>query len=571
VSLTPISSDLSVWDHWRAHAERTPEREAIVHWRTGEDPVRWHWGDLMRAAQPIAERLKEAGVGRHDVCAIIIRHHPRFYPIYLAISAIGALPAVLAYPNKRLHPDKFREGLKGMARASGLDWVLTERDLEPVLAPLIQAEGSTIRQILFLLEWDAAAEAQPAPARDPMSNPDDACLLQHSSGTTGLQKGVLLSQRAVLEHVRRYGSALELTAADRVASWLPLYHDMGLIAAFYLPLVSGIPVIQLDPFEWVSAPVVLLEAISRERATLCWLPNFAYNHMADRIREEEMTGIRLDSLRMLINCSEPVRAESHDRFGRRFTAYGLRTDALAACYAMAETTFAVTQTPPGRSARVLTVSRDQLVAGKAEPAQPGAPGRPCVSSGIPIPGCEVRILDEARGVLPEGRVGEIAVRSVSLFDGYRNLPAKTAEVMRDGWYLSGDYGFVDSGEYFVVGRKKDLIVVAGKNLYPEDIEDVVGQVADVVAGRVVAFSIEDDRTGTEDVCVVVETTGSTEAEQKRIRREVIQAAMSVDVTVSRVYLAPPRWLIKSSSGKLSRHANRDRAISELDFGARSAR
>jgi fatty-acyl-CoA synthase len=570
LSLAPTSNALSVWEHWRGHAEKTPEREAIVHWQAGADPVRWRWGELMGAVHPVAQRLKESGVRRHDVCAIIIRHDPRFYPIYLAISSIGALPAVLAYPNKRLHPDKFREGLEGMARVSGLNWVLSEKDLEPVLAPLIQGEGSTIRDILFPLEWDPA-KAQATPTLPhPSIALGDPCLLQHSSGTTGLQKAVVLSQRAVIEHVRRYGAAIELTATDRVASWLPLYHDMGLIAAFYLPLISGVPIIQLDPFEWVSAPIVLLEAISRERATLCWLPNFAYNLMADRIREEDMAGIRLDSVRMLINCSEPVRAESHDRFKRRFSAYGIRAEALAASYAMAETTFAVTQTTPGRPARILTVLRDQIVAGKAEPAEPGANGRACVSSGLPIPGCEVRILDEAGEVLPERKIGEIAVRSVSLFDGYRNLPAKTAEVMRDGWYLTGDYGFLDNGECFVVGRKKDLIVVAGKNLYPEDIEDAVGGVVDVVPGRVVAFSIEDDRTGTEHVCVVAETACLGEAERRGIRRAVIEAAMAVDVTVARVYLARPRWLVKSSAGKLSRHANRDRAIAELDFEKKRA-
>lgn len=567
MSLIPPSSGLTVWEHWRRHAEETPDREAIVHWRTGEAPIRWRWGALMNAARPIAQCLTGLGVRKHDVCGLIVRHDPRFYPIYLAISSIGALPAVLAYPNKRLHPDKFREGLEGMARVSGLDWVLTERDLERVTSPLVRRTGSTIRDILFPLEWPDGLEHATATA-SAMASPDDPCLLQHSSGTTGLQKAVVLSHRAVLEHVRRYGTAIELGPDDKIASWLPLYHDMGLIAAFYLPLVSGVPVIQLDPFEWVQAPIVLLDAISQERATLCWLPNFAYNLMADRIRDDELTGIRLDSVRMLINCSEPVRAESHDRFERRFSPVGLRPDTLTACYAMAEATFAVTQTPPGRKARVVRhVSTSRTETRPAEQAVGGS-SRAHASSGAPIPGCEVRILDETGAAVPEGSTGEIAVRSVSLFAGYRNQAGKTAEVMRDGWYLTGDYGFLEQGECFVVGRKKDIIVVAGKNLYPEDIEDAVGQVPDVIPGRVVAFSIEDPRSGTEQVCVVVESPHFDEPEGRRIRRAVVEAAMAVDVTVSRVYLAPPRWLIKSSAGKLSRHANRERALAELDSGPR---
>jgi len=523
----------------------------------------------MEAAQPVAARLREAGVRAGEVCALIIRHDPRFYPVYLAVSSLGAIPAVLAYPNKRLHPDRFRAGLEGMARVSGLDWVLTERDLQDTLAPLLRREGSTIRDILFPFEETEQTKAfAEIPSRS--AAPTDACLLQHSSGTTGLQKAVVLSQRAVLEHTRRYGEVLQLTSDDKVASWLPLYHDMGLIAAFYLPLVSGVPLVQLDPFEWVSAPMLLLDAISKERATLCWLPNFAYNLMADRARDEDLTGIDLKGLRMLINCSEPVRAESHDRFARRFASYGLKPEALTACYAMAEATFAVTQTPPGRAARVAHISRDFIAVARAEPIEAHLNARACVSSGRPIPGCEVRVLGEDGDPRPDGNIGEIAIRSVSLFDGYRNQPEKTAEVMRDGWYLTGDYGFVDNGEVFVVGRKKDIIVVAGKNLYPEDIEDAVGQVPGVAAGRIVAFSIEDDRSGTEQVCVVAETGVEDDAGKKRVRRAVIEAAMGIDITVARVYLAPLRWLIKSSAGKPSRRANRDRALAELDCGARRA-
>jgi len=263
-----------------------------------------------------------------------------------------------------------------------------------------------------------------------------------------------------------------------------------------------------------------------------------------------------------------VRAESHDRFAARFASHGLRPEVLTACYAMAEATFAVTQTAPGRRARVLHITRESIANSRAERGPGDAGARACVSSGRAIPGCEVRILGETGEALGEGGVGEIAIRSASLFDGYRNQPEKTAEVLRDGWYLTGDYGFLDDGEIFVVGRKKDIIVVAGKNLYPEDIEDAVSLAPGVSAGRVVAFSIDDDRSGTEQVCVVAETAVEDEAGKKRVRRAVVEAAMGVDITVARVYLAPPRWLIKSSAGKPSRRANRERSLTELDFGAR---
>ncbi len=500
-----------------------------------------------------------------DVCALIIRHHAHFYPAYLAVSSIGALPAVLAYPNPRLHPEKFREGLEGMARRSGLDWLLTERELEPVILPLVSRPGSTIRGIAFPLEWEDERNPPDPPMQRKEVSPDDPCLLQHSSGTTGLQKAVILSNRAVLEHVRRYGEAIRITPEDKIVSWLPLYHDMGLIAAFYLPLTLGIPVVQIDPFEWVSAPVLLLEAVSREKGTLAWLPNFAYHLMADRIHEEDLSGIRLDSIRMLVNCSEPVRAESHEKFFRKFGPFGIRREVLAACYAMAETTFAATQTPPGEEAKRISADRVEIANGLLQFTGPDENARICVSSGAPIPGCELRIVDETGKDLPEGQVGEIVIRSVSLFDGYRNNPEKTAEVLRNGCYFSGDYGFSFQGEFYVIGRKKDIIIVAGKNVYPEDIEDCVGQVPGVIPGRVISFGMEDDLSGTEQVYVIAETGLEGDAEKKRLRLAVREAGMGIDVTIARVFLAPPRWLIKSSAGKPSRSANKERAVRELPW------
>lgn len=555
-----IEADGLVWDHWRRHADDAPDSEAIIHVSAEAPPHRWRWGDLIGAASCAARWLAGRGVRKGDVCALVVRHHKDFYPLYMGISALGALPSVLAYPNARLHPDKFREGLEGMSRRSGLDHIVTERDLAGVVEPLVAGRDSTIKQILFPLE---ALGGQPAaaPVDHAESTAEEPCLLQHSSGTTGLQKPVVLSHRAILEHVRRYGEAIALAPTDRVASWLPLYHDMGLIAAFYLPLVCGVPLVQLSPMEWVTSPILLLQAISREQATLCWLPNFAYNFMTDRIREEDLDGVRLTSIRMLINCSEPVRAESHDRFRERFARHGLRRDALAACYAMAETTYAVTQTPPGREAGTITVDRNALTQGNVVLTSDGA-GRRCVSSGALISGCRVRIIDERNRDVPPGTVGEIVISSVSLFDGYRNYPEKTAEVLRDGWYHSGDIGFVHDDEYFVIGRKKDLIIVAGNNVFPEDVEDAVGRVPGVIPGRVVAFGAEDERGGTEMLCVIAETELLGD-DAKRLRIAVMQAGMAIDVTISRVYLVPQRWLIKSSSGKPARASNKARALEQI--------
>ncbi len=205
------------------------------------------------------------------------------------------------------------------------------------------------------------------------------------------------------------------------------------------------------------APSLLLEAITHERATVTWLPNFAFNMMAFKIRDEDLHEVDLSSLRLIVNCSEPVRHESHESFLKRFQPYGLRPTALSACYAMAETTFAVTQTPIGVAPTVVAVDRTSLARGKVEPVTDGVPARICVSSGKPIPkgARSQNHVDENRfGSVAPGSVGEIAITSATMFSGYRNYPEKTAEVLCDGWYYSGDYGFQDDGELFVIGRKK---------------------------------------------------------------------------------------------------------------------
>jgi len=553
----------TAWSRWCKNAAERPNSEAIIHWTVGEAPFRWTFSTLLAAAEQYASCLMERGVRRGDVCSIILHHNSQLYPLYLAVCAAGAIPAILAYPNPRLHPDKFRQGIEGMSRRSGLDWILTERELQPVLEPLVTGSGSTIGGLHFPLEWQAHLRDGQLLKEHPLQLiPADPLLLQHSSGTTGLQKPVLLSHNAVLEHVKRYAEAISLTNSDKIVSWLPLYHDMGLIAAFHLPLIFGIPSIQIDPFQWVIAPSLLLEAITQERATVTWLPNFAFNMMAFKVRDEDLHEVDLSSLRLIVNCSEPVRYESHENFLKRFQPYGLRPTAFSACYAMAETTFAVTQTLIGQEPTVVAVDRMSLARGKVEHVTDGVPARICVSSGKPIEGCEVRIVDENRFDLAPGSVGEIAITSATMFSGYRNYPEKTAEVLCDGWYYSGDYGFQDGGELFVIGRKKDIIIVAGINVYPEDVEDAVGAVQGVIPGRVVAIGEENAELGSEHVAVIVETPITTEADRKALRLEIVKAGMASGITIASVYLVPPRWLIKSSAGKPSRKGSREKLVAE---------
>ncbi len=287
--------------------------------------------------------------------------------------------------------------------------------------------------------------------------------------------------------------------------------------------------------------------------------------LADKIHDDELEGVNLDSVRLIINCSEPVRDESHEKFYKRFSNYGLKDKTLSVCYAAAETTFAITQQEPDTDVVKLTLDRQEIAKGRVKVVENGAAGRVCVSSGKVIKDCELRIVNENREDLTDEYIGEIAIKSVSLFDEYRNYPEKTADVLVDGWYYSGDLGFKHGDYYYVIGRKKDLIIATGNNVYPEDIEDVVGKVPGIIPGRVVAFGEYDEEIGSEHICVIAETNASTEEEQKKLKLDVIKAAMLIDITIKKVHLVPPRWLIKSSAGKPSRKANMERILNNEEI------
>jgi fatty-acyl-CoA synthase len=398
---------------------------------------------------------------------------------------------------------------------------------------------------------------------------DDTAFLQHSSGSTGLQKGVMLSHRAVLNQIASYSEAIELTPDDVIVSWLPLYHDMGLIAAFVLPIMQAIPLVLMSPFQWVREPQLLLHAITRFRGTLCWLPNFAYNFLATRIRDTALEGVDLSSIRAVVNCSEPIYAESHRVFAKRFAPYGFRESALTACYAMAENTFAVTQSTLGVVPRVDRVDRRQLMEARVAeplPADSDVPGIENVSCGRPIPECALRIVDEGRHDVPERHVGEIALHSDSMLSGYYLRPELSEGAIEAGWYFTGDMGYVADGELFITGRKKDLIIVGGKNVYPQDIENLLNDVAGIHPGRVVAFGVQNPALGTEDVAVLAEVDDENALEGEG-RGEIVRAirtrvAQATEITAHYVYLVPPKWLIKTSSGKIARAANREKYLRE---------
>jgi acyl-CoA synthetase (AMP-forming)/AMP-acid ligase II len=340
---------------------------------------------------------------------------------------------------------------------------------------------------------------------------------------------------------------------------------MGLIAGFVLPVLSRVPLVLLSPFDWVRAPHKLLRAISEYKGTLSWLPNFAYNFCAQKIRERDLADIDLSSWRAVINCSEPIHWSSHKMFLERFSAYGFRKDALASSYAMAENVFAVTQGGIDSALTIDIIDGDALRSEQiATPSKKNPKAVKMISSGRCLTNTQLRILDDQGEPLPERKIGEVAIKSDCMLTGYYNRPDLTQKAFNDGWYLTGDLGYLINDELFITGRKKDLIIVGGKNIYPQDVERLAGEVDGVHPGRVVAFGIFNQRTGTEDVVVIAESNLTRFVDSYNIADEIRSVVTkNSDIALRNVNVVERGWLLKTSSGKIARLANKYKYMEEM--------
>ena len=397
-------------------------------------------------------------------------------------------------------------------------------------------------------------------------SPSDIVLLQHSSGTTGLQKGVALSHQAVFNQIDSLAEAINIDPEnDLIVSWLPLYHDMGLIAGFILPVLFGVPLVLMSPFDWVKAPYRLMEAVSKYQGTLTWLPNFAYNFCARKIRDRHLENIDLSSWRAVINCSEPVRWESHQAFYNKFKDYSLRDNVLLTSYAMAENTFGVSQSPLGQPPQVDRIDRERfLKEGIAHPAGERTQTINMMSSGRALSNTEVKIVDQTGEMVKNRIIGEIAIRSNSMLTEYYNRPKVTEKSFQDGWFLTGDYGYLSDDEIFVTGRKKEMIIVGGKNIYPRDLEELVYEIPGVHPGRAVVFGIFNDKAGTEDVVIVAESDQTSPDEINGFADSIrTYITKNSPIALRCVQIVTPKWIIKTSSGKIARNANKEKYISEF--------
>jgi fatty-acyl-CoA synthase len=535
----------------------------------GAPPVELTGAEILTRAPALAEAYNQAP--RSGVVLLLLPHSVELFLLHLGLILEGRIPAILAWPTSRIDPEKYQRNLLHQLRSLPARQLITLPRLAanlaqglhfPVTACTIENTAQWEKTFAIPLSLEPRQDGATPP--ECCDAPGDALFLQFSGGTTGAQKAVVVTARMLTTQLARLAECLEFTEDDGVASWLPLYHDMGLIACLWFPLWTGAPSLQFSASDWLLHPNLLFQFLERYRATFCWLPNFAFSYLAGQ-RERIKGPYSLAHVRGWINCSEPVRLRSFREFAEAFGEWGVGGAALQASYAMAENVFAVTQTRLGSVPDTFPRNRLRHRAADFEPTAFDLLDDVYVSSGRVLNGMEVRVVHADGRACADSEPGNIQLSTESLFEGYWTSDGLvTSSISDDGWYTTGDYGFLAGGELYVIGRLKDIIIVGGQNVFPEDVELVVNSVECVYPGRVVAFGILDEQLGTESIAIVAEMRGefdppAAETAERQIKKLVLS---TIGIAPRYVAVVPERWIVKSTAGKISRKETRERFAKE---------
>lgn len=507
------------------------------------------YGQLYTNALKVADSLRNMGLFDGETVAIMQPTHPDFFYAFFGVLFAGGIPVPI-YPPYRMHQ------LSSYAKTESR--ILSNAEVR-ILITFSAAEKLSFALRPFVPSLMRVTTVPELLKKGRMTSPHHVkshhpAFIQYTSGSTASPKGVLLTHDNLLTNIRAYGEAIQVTPSDVTISWLPLYHDMGLIGMWLGSLYYGIPLVLMTPFSFLSHPERWLWMIHRYRGTLSGAPNFAYDLCIKKILPEQIEGLDLSSWRIAANGAEKIYPNTLQEFVKKFTPYGFRKRAILPVYGLAESTVALTIPKLGFDYHVDRIDRKKFEIEKIAQPSSQADALPYVACGSPIRGHEIRIVEDGT-VLPERHVGQLQFRGPSAFQGYYHQPKATAAVKHDGWVDSGDLAYIAEGNVYITGRKKDLIIKAGRNFYPAEIEEIAMQVKDVRQGCVVAFSVSDAEHQSELLVIVAEVKKNKKPEHDRIVTEIRENIVSaLDVTPDKIILVPPHKIPKTSSGKLQRAA-----------------
>lgn len=521
-------------------------------------------GELYDRALSVARELGKHGIEPGHTVAIMLPTGAEFFWTFAGTMMAGAIPVPIYPPFRADRIAEYAERQSAiLANAEARMLVTFERaeGVANLLRPRVKTLQDVVTATALASSYNGKATQAGMLPIEPIrhrAHAEDIAFLQYTSGSTGNPKGVVLTHANLLANVRSITEAVNLNGDDVAVSWLPLYHDMGLIGAWFVPLATGIPLVSLSPLAFLSRPVRWLEAISRHRGTLSPAPNFAYELCVRKIVDEDLKELDLSCWRAALNGAEPVSLETINKFAEKFARCGFRREALLPVYGLAEASLGVCTPAMGSGAHADRIDRDAFQSDKraVQTSDERRAAVESVSVGRPLPRMEVRIADDQGNPVPERVEGRVHFRGPSTTAGYYKNPEATQElVMGDGWLESGDLGYLAEGELYLTGRRKDMIIKGGRNLYPHEIEGIVGHVAGIRAGCVVAFGAPDETSGTEKLVVVAEVREQARAGE--ITKEIMRAVSeSVGIPPDIVRIVPIHSIPKTSSGKLRRSETR---------------
>ncbi len=536
--------------HVRAH----PERTHITLLDSEGNETALSYAALHDGAQEAAAGLLEREVQPGQSVAIMLPTSPEYFCCFLGVLLAGGVPVPI-YPPAR--PAQIEDHLRrhaGILSNARATMLITVSEAKPV-ARLLRAQVESLRMIVTMAELSGVGRAPGIPLK-----PENIALIQYTSGSTGNPKGVVLTHANLLANIRAMGQAVQASSTDVFVSWLPLYHDMGLIGAWLGSLYHAFPLVVMSPLSFLARPERWLWAIHKHRGTLSASPNFGFELCLRKIPDAALEGLDLSSWRMAFNGAEPVSPETIAHFAQRFGRYGLHPQAIAPVYGLAECAVGLAFPPPGREPLIDCIRRDSFMrTGHAEPAgSDEADVLRIPACGHPLPGHEIRIVDATGHELGERMEGHLEFKGPSATSGYFRNPEQTRLLFHGEWLDSGDFAYLAEGDIYLTGRSKDIIIRAGRNIYPYELEQAVGNIPGIRKGCVAVFGSPDPAAGTERLVVLAETRETAPAQLEPLRERI--NALTLDILgtpADNIVLAPVHTVLKTSSGKIRRAACRE--------------
>jgi 1-acyl-sn-glycerol-3-phosphate acyltransferase len=538
------------------HVQAHPDRPHLYFYGDHDVAETISYAQLRTGAAAVAAGLQDRGLQPGQMVAIMLPTSLDFFYSFHGVLLAGGVPVPL-YPPARL--SQIEDHLRRQASildSSQASILITVAEGQR-LARLLGAQVEGLRSIVTVQELSKSGDGPVAPTQQP----EDVAFLQYTSGSTGTPKGVILTHANLLANIRAMGQVAGTTSRETFVSWLPLYHDMGLIGACLGSLYYACPLVLMSPLAFLARPQRWLWAIHHHRGTISAAPNFGYELCLRRIDDLDLEGLDLSSWQMALNGAEPISPETVVRFCERFAKYGFRPQAMTPVYGLAESSLGAAFPPPGRGVRMDCIQRDPFSrSGQAIPATEGDPtALRFVSCGRPLVGHQIRIVDATGYEVAERQVGHLQFQGPSATSGYFRNPEDTRRLFDGNWLNSGDLAYMAGGDIYVTGRVKDLIIRAGRNIYPQELEEAVGDLPGIRKGCVAAFGSTDPVSSTERLVVVAETRETDAKAQEQLHQQIDATIVDLlGTSADDVVLAPPQTVLKTSSGKVRRAACRER-------------